>query len=208
MKGWELVDKAYLYIILTRTNTIISRLIYLVTHDEYTHAALSLDKDLQEMYSFGRKYAHNPFIGRFKHEHLEEGLYKLAKHLPGVILQVEVPLENYAEARELIEQFIANHSHYKYNVRGLLYGLLNRPTTRDDRFLCSQFVYYVLYESGIADFRTPANLVRPADFLGLDAQIIYEGDLKELVVGHEGGYPIRVRLYRWVRKWLSFTKAG
>lgn len=202
------MEKAYLYIVLTRTNTMISRLIHLFTRDEYTHAALSLDKDLQEMYSFARKYTHNPFIGRFKHEHLEEGIYKQAKHLPGVVLEVEVPRENYAEARELVEQFIANRSRYKYNFRGLIYGLLNRPTTRDDRFLCSQFVYFVLYQSGIADFQTPANLVRPVDFLGLDAQIVYQGDLKELVVEQETNYPIRIRLYRWVRERLWSTKAS
>ncbi len=202
------MKKAYLYIVLTRTNTVISRLIHLFTRDRYTHATLSLDKDLQEMYSFARKYTHNPFVGRFKQEHLEEGIYKKAKHLPGVVLEIEVPLKNYAEARDVVEQFIANRSRYKYNVRGLIYGLLNKPTTRDDRFLCSQFVYYVLNESGIVDFHIPANLVRPDDFLDLDAHIIYEGNLKDLVAEDEGLYPIRVRLYRWVRNRLSLTKAS
>ena len=39
------MDKAHLYVVLTRTNTVISRLIHLVTRDEYTHAALALDRD-------------------------------------------------------------------------------------------------------------------------------------------------------------------
>lgn len=202
------MEKAHLYIVLTRTNTLISRMIRLCTDDQYTHATLSLDKDLQEMYSFGRKYSYNPFIGRFKQEHLAEGVYKHAKNLPGVVLEVEVPLENYAEARDLVEQFIANRSRYKYNVRGLLYGLLNRPTNRDDRFLCSQFVYYVLNESGVVDLHIPANLVRPDDFLDVGAQIIYEGNLKDLVTQDEGAYPVRIRLYKWVRNRLSLTKVS
>lgn len=48
------MDKAHLYVVLTRTNTVISRLIHLVTRDEYTHAALALDRDLKEMYSFAQ----------------------------------------------------------------------------------------------------------------------------------------------------------
>lgn len=202
------MEKAYLYIVLTRTNTMISRLIRLFTGDEYTHAALSLDRELQEMYSFARKYTRNPFLGRFKHERLEEGVYGLAKQLPGVVLEVEVPLENYAEARDLIDQFIANRAQYKYNFRGLLYGPLNKPTKRDDRFLCSQFVYYILRESGVIDFHIPASLVRPVDFLDLKARIVYQGDLKELVDAGHGTCPMRVRLYHWIQETLWTTKAS
>lgn len=192
------MEKTHLYIVLTRTNTIVSRLIHLFTQDDYTHAALALDKNLDEMYSFARKQTYNPFIGRFKHERLDEGIYKLARRLPGVVMEIEVPLEHYAEARELVEKFIANRSRYKYNYRGLIYGLFNRPTKTDDRFLCSQFVYYILYESGIADFQTPANLVRPQDLLDLAGRIVFQGDLKELVGGAQN-LPIRIRVLNWYR---------
>lgn len=199
------MEKAHLYIVLTRTNTIVSRLIHVFTQDDYTHAALSLDRDLREMYSFARKRTHNPFVGRFKHERLNEGIYKLAKQLPGIVIEVEVLKENYEEARLLVEQFILNRSRYKYNYRGLIYGLLNKPTKTNDRFLCSQFVYYVLYESGVADFRTPANLVRPQDFLNLEGRIVFQGDLKDLdreettsLEGHS--LPIRVRVLNWCKR--------
>lgn len=175
------MEHAHLYVVLTRTKSIVSRLIYLVTRDEYTHAALALDKDLQEMYSFGRKYSYYPFIGRFKHERLDEGLYARSARLPGIVLELDVTPEQYARAKSIVQQFIANSSRYKYNCRGLVYGLLHKPTTRNDRFLCSQFVYYVLHESGVADFQVPANLVKPVDFLKLPARIIYKGDLKSLV---------------------------
>lgn len=197
------MEKAHVYIVLTRTNTLISRLIHLVTQDDYTHAALALDKDLREMYSFARKYTYNPFVGRFKHEQLNEGIYKLAKQLPGVVLELEVSPEEYAEVRATIQEFIDNSSRYKYNCRGLLYGLLNKPTTRDDRFLCSQFVYYVLHQAGIADFQMPANLVKPQDFLKLPGRVVYQGDLKQLVESGDGssGY---IRLFhKFVQRWWS-----
>jgi len=89
------MEKHYLYIVLTRTNSTVSKLIGLFTKDEYTHAAISLDKDLNNMYSFARKYTFNPFIGRFKHENLNEGLYKFSKNLPGAIIEIEVSKEGY-----------------------------------------------------------------------------------------------------------------
>ena len=52
------MSKEHLYVVLTRTNTIISRLIHLFTQDEYTHAALALDRELTEMYSFARQYTY------------------------------------------------------------------------------------------------------------------------------------------------------
>ena len=62
----------YLYIVLTRTNTVTSRLIHIIKHDKYTHAAISLDKNLKSMYSFARKHTFNPFIGGFKKENINE----------------------------------------------------------------------------------------------------------------------------------------
>lgn len=205
--GGRVLEKAYLYIVLTRTNTMISRLIHLFTRDDYTHAALSFDKDLEEMYSFGRRTTYNPFVGRFKQERLNEGIYKISRKLPGVIVEIEVPKERYNEARELLEEFIANSSRYKYNYRGLIYGIFKKPTTAKDRFLCSQFVYYILYNSGIVDFQRPSNLVRPQDFLNLDGRVVFQGDLKELAED-QPHMPVRIRVINWCREHRPFRKVS
>ena len=44
-----------IYILLTRSTTILSRLVYLITRDKYTHVSISFEKDLQPLYSSGRK---------------------------------------------------------------------------------------------------------------------------------------------------------
>lgn len=175
------MEKCYIYIVLTRTNTTISRLIRLFKHDDYTHAAISLDKDLEQMYSFGRRNTYNPFIGRFRQEDLNEGVYKFCKELPGVIMEIEVPAEKYEEATALLDEFISNSNRYKYNYLGLFYSLFNKPAYFNNRFLCSEFVYYILKESGITDFNVAGNLVRPQSLLNkLECKIIYSGDLREL----------------------------
>ena len=50
-----------IYFILTDTGTILSRIVKFFMKDEYAHISLSLDKDLNNMYSFGRL---NPYKKR------------------------------------------------------------------------------------------------------------------------------------------------
>lgn len=174
------MEKYFLYIVLTRTNTVISNLIHMVTNDDYTHAAISLDKELESMYSFARRNTYNPFIGRFKKEDINEGIYKFNEILPGTIIEVEVTKEQYEKAKALIDSFINNSDKYKYNYRGLIYNLLNKPVTIENRFLCSEFVYFILKESGVVDFNIARNLVKPQDLLKVNGKIIYEGNLREI----------------------------
>lgn len=201
------MGKSNLYIVLTRTNTVISRLIHLFTQDEYTHAALSLDRELDEMYSFARKWAYNPFIGRFKRECLDEGLYKVVRQLPGVIIEIDVSQSDYNEVRSIVKDFIDNQGKYKYHFLGLFYGLFKIPVKTKDKFVCSQFVYHVLHESGITDFNRSANLVRPSDFLDLDGKIVFKGDLKELV--QDAPFlSTRTRFINWCRSRWSEYRVG
>lgn len=180
LRGYLFMDKFYLYIVLTRTNTMVSKLIRAFKHDEYTHAAISFDKELNQMYSFGRRKTYNPFVGRFKKEDINEGVYKFCDTIPGVILEVEVSKEQYERAKELLYKFIANSCIYKYNYMGLIHSLLNKPACREDRFLCSEFVYHILKESGVVDFDISRNLVRPISLLNIEGKMIYNGDLKEI----------------------------
>ena len=43
-----------IYIVLTYTGTILSRIIKVFTKKEYSHVSIALDQDLKYMYSFGR----------------------------------------------------------------------------------------------------------------------------------------------------------
>jgi len=175
------MEKYYLYVVLTATNTTMSKLIQLIKKDEYTHAAIALDEELNYLFSFGRKYTYNPFLGRFKKEDINEGIYKFCKVLPGVIIKVEVSKNQYKKTVNLLNNFMINSSRYKYNYRGLFHSLFNKPVYYDNRFLCSEFVYYILKEAGIVDFQISGNLVRPQNLMDLKGNIIYKGDLKEVI---------------------------
>ena len=47
-----------IYIVLAHTGTLLSRIIKMKTGAEYTHSSIALDENLDEMYSFGRKYSY------------------------------------------------------------------------------------------------------------------------------------------------------
>lgn len=172
------MDKQRIYIVLTRTTTLLSRLIGFIKNDEYTHASLSLNKNLETMYSFGRKYKYNPFVGRFVRENLNEGLFGLQKNLKGLVFELEVTQEQYIKIQDLLNDFIVHRNYYKYNYFGLIYSLLNLEACREDRFLCSEFVYYLLKECGIANLNKAPNLVRPQDLLNIEGRVVFKGNLK------------------------------
>jgi hypothetical protein len=190
------MEKYYLYIVLTRTNTVMSNLIRIFKNDEYTHAAISLDKELNHMYSFGRRNTYNPFIGRFRKEDINEGVYKFCNTLPGAIIEVEVSKQQYEKAKALFEHFISNSHLYKYNYKGLAHSLLNKPVYSDYSFLCSEFVYHILKESGIADLKISRNLVRPQSLLNIEGRMIYKGNLKEIKIPENNSYAKEIRTRR------------
>ena len=54
-----------IFIVITQTGTMLSRILKRITGAEYNHASLSLSRDLTRMYSFGRRHPYNPFWGGF-----------------------------------------------------------------------------------------------------------------------------------------------
>ena len=53
------------FILLTNTGTLFTKVIQSYTKAPYNHASISFDRELSELYSFGRKHPSNPFDGGF-----------------------------------------------------------------------------------------------------------------------------------------------
>lgn len=56
--------------------------------------------------------------------------------------------------------------------------MIDRQSPCDDRFLCSEFVYYILNEAGVAELDKERSLVRPQDLIDIKSKIIFKGNLK------------------------------
>ena len=68
-----------IYIVLTYTGTILSKIVKIYTRREFSHVSIALDEDLTKMYSFGRLYPYNPFLAGFVHEGIDHGTFKRFK---------------------------------------------------------------------------------------------------------------------------------
>ena len=166
----------HVYVVVSRSRSLLSGAIIAVTGDGYTHAALALDRELEYMYSFGRRNISNPFVGCFKRERLSDRFYTRHKSLPGAVL--ELPLSQ-AQHRGIVDDIreFAGGGH-GYNIRGMMTAMFaRREPARDDKFFCSEFVYHVLRKNGVCDLGVPRSAVRPQHLLALDAERIFDGDL-------------------------------
>lgn len=66
-----------IYIVLTKTNTALSRVIGVVTSDPYTHASISMDKKLDSLYTFSRLQPEKPLPAGFTIESPYTGYMRL-----------------------------------------------------------------------------------------------------------------------------------
>ena len=168
-----------IYIVLTRSKSIAAKAVEIYKHDEFTHAAISLDSGLKTLYSFGRKWVRFPFIGCFCNEVLDKGFYATHETLPGVIIRLDITKAQYRRALKIISQFIKNKDAYKYNFLGFFGNVLGLEFKSEYRYTCSEFVAFVLQQSGIVEFDTPLNLIRPQQLANIKGHVIYKGDLKQ-----------------------------
>lgn len=150
------------YIIVTHTGTVLSRIIQCYTRDEYSHVSIALDENLEEMYSFGRLNPYNPFIGGFVHEKINEGTFKRFKNTRTCIYSLEVEEYQYRKIKKIIKRFYYNRKAYKFNVIGLFAVGLHIKIKPRNSFYCAEFVKYVLEKSKVT-YELPT-VIRPENF--------------------------------------------
>ncbi|MDD2489796.1 MAG: hypothetical protein PHY26_00870 [Bacilli bacterium] len=169
------MQKKIIYFILTDTGTVLNRLIKLYTHEPFNHVSICLDKNLKEVYSFGRKKHNNPFIAGFVHENINNKLLKRAKC---IIYALEIDNKTYKKIKLNIKKFDDQKEQYKYNALGLFSYIFNKEIERTNKYFCSQFVATILKESGLNVITKSPSLTRPGDFIQIKGvKLIYQGKL-------------------------------
>lgn len=170
-----------IYILLTCPDTLPGKLIRYYTKKTYSHVSIALDKDLNEMYSFGRKYMWFPLIGGFIQEDPQKGVFALNDNTLCRLFEVSVSEKQFQLLRNEIESFKRDKERYRYNFLGLAGVMLNRKIVVKDRFFCSQFVAKVLETSEVNLFNKDSEFVTVEDFnVQLEQNaLVYEGNLRE-----------------------------
>ena len=170
-----------IYIILTSTGTLLSRIIRLYTHDEFSHVSISLSLDMSQMYSFGRLYAYNPFIGGFVHEYIHKGTFKRFSKTKSSIYYLTIDDDQYKKIQDTIEEFKQQKDKFKFNLNGLLAVGFKKKIKKENSFYCAEFVKYVFDKAGIKT--NLPELVRPESFKDIDGiSEIYHGLLKNFSI--------------------------
>ena len=164
------------YIVLTNTGTFLSRIVNVYTRKEFSHVSISLDENLNYMYSFGRLNAYNPFIGGFVHESPKYGTFKRFKNTKTKIYSIEVDDRVYNEILRNIKKIEMEKNTYKFNIIGLFAVALHLRIKRKKCFYCAEFVKYVLDKTDL-ELDLP-DIIKPMDFTRMDGlSLIYSGKL-------------------------------
>ena len=104
-----------IFIVISQTGTVLSRILKRITGAEYNHASLSLSSDLKKMYSFGRRHPYNPFWGGFVIESPHAGTFRRFSNTTAVILAVEITEEHWQHEHHklLLQPHLSKPSHFQ-----------------------------------------------------------------------------------------------
>ncbi len=166
-----------LYIVLTQTGTMLSRILKFVTGAEYNHASVSMSEDLEQMYSFGRLHPYNPFWAGFVKESPHTGTFKRFSKTRAVVLSVEVSEEAYDAVTALLARMEEDHTHYHYNYLGLFLASVHLHRTKANCYYCSEFVKKICYTGRVRGAWRLKPITQPIHFLQLPHQELYCGRL-------------------------------
>lgn len=185
--------KRTIYIVLTNTGSVPTRIIQVYTKAPYNHVSISFCKDLRQIYSFGRKKYNNPLWGGFVIESIDGEIYEYFSETTCSIFSLEVDRGVYYRMKKVIKQFEKERDKYVYSFIGLLGVVIKVPIEREYGYFCSQFVATVLEKSGLNLFDKQPGLVTPNDFMNLkELNHIYTGKLsdypKEISLGNYNGF--------------------
>lgn len=176
---------AHIYIAFVNTPGIFASLIRHYLGQKYVHVVLSLDEQLEEAYSFGRRNPYIPVIAGFERECSEQisGAFPTAEYR---ICELDCTNEQKEAIRERLHEDYKNRFHMHYAVAGLFFLLCHRRFYLKNQYTCSSYLARVLEEQGIIISEKHFSLVTPKDVYEYrDCRVVFEGRLSELIAQEE-----------------------
>ena len=174
------MQKKYIYVILTQSLTKPGKIIQKFTGGKYSHASISLDKDLNEMYSFARFKYHTPLVAGFTKESITSLSLGRDEGVDVKIFRVPVTKAQYTKLERNIEYFKANSARYKYNLFGLIFYLTPFEFNIRDTYICTEFVSKCVADLGIKKKKLWKNRISPDEMINaLNEYEYYCGSLLE-----------------------------
>lgn len=174
-----MAKKHIIYILLTYSGSVLSKVINRYTGEPYSHVSIAFDEELNELYSFGRLRPSNPIFAGFVREDVVNGTYARFPNTTCAIYSLEISELQYRKLKKELRKFQIDGDKYGYNLIGLVGVMVNYPIERKYNYFCSQFVSSLLNNSGIKLIDKQAALTSPRDFRECnELNLIYEGNLQ------------------------------
>lgn len=167
-----------IYIVVTQTGTVLSRILKRITHADYNHVSITTDPTLNIMYSFGRKNPYNPLWGGYVKESPHFGTFKRFSETEAAVLALPVTAEVKERMAEKLEEMYRNRKQYRYDTLGLLFAGAKVQYIRQNTYYCSSFVLDLLEQFDLASKKSFERFPKPVEFLELRGEIIYRGKLR------------------------------
>lgn len=169
-----------IYLVISQTGTLPSRILKAVTGAEYNHISISLGPELTRMYSFGRRQLYNPIWGGFVVESIYTGTFKRFPKTRAVVLAIPVSRKVYDELLITLEGMAADRAAYDYDLLGLFLAGLHICFRRQRHYYCSAFVKELLLRYHVEGVGQLPDIVQPVHFLALPrGRRIFRGYLRD-----------------------------
>lgn len=171
----------HIYLAMVDTPGLFAYLIRRFLGQKYIHVVISMDAQLNEAYSYGRRNPRIPFFAGFEREDKN----RILRAFPTADYMV-CELECSAEQKERIcERLRADYKkrlRRHYAVLGLVFIVCGIPFYQRNHYTCSSYIARVLYENEIEISQKHFSLVTPKDFyLYSGKKTVFEGRLAEFV---------------------------
>lgn len=160
------------YIVLTDTGSLMSRMIKKVTGSAFNHSSIAFDESLNQLYSFG--LGDTGSVPMFSIESKDNTYLKRYKKVPSQVYAVFVTNEQYTAMKYKVNEFVKNKKKYRYNWVGLLGYMLNKPIEISNKMFCSEFVDNMFKFVDIDLTGKALGLVEPFDFAKSKSKQIYK----------------------------------
>lgn len=173
----------HIFLIISQTGTLLSRILKIITKAEYNHISLGLEEKLECMYSFGRLSPYNPLWGGFVTKSPNSGTFKRFYNTRVIVLDLKVDSSKYDRICRSVESMEHIRRKYHYNYIGLLLAAFKIVHKSKNRYYCSEFVKYMLQSNNIDGSDILPEIAQPIHFLNIPAaRLVYCGKLRDYSV--------------------------
>ena len=169
-----------IYILLSRTGTVPSKMIHFFTRKNFTHASISLVPQTDKFYSYARRRLHNCLIAGLICENVHTEVFKLFENGECALYSLDISDESYNKISELISFYWNEYDKCKYKFSAIIPMWLGIKQKLKFKMTCSQFVASLIQNSNAYNLPKHPSLMHPNDFLQIkEMKLIYQGKIKD-----------------------------